>query len=312
MRRIISNFTRSLVGTSDGESSSNNVLITGTPRSGTTLTCHLLNKLPDTVALHEPMRAKKFAELKNHAEIRRSIESFCGEQRRSIRTRKRAISKNVGGAVPDNPVGTDRSDAGLRQSIASRNEIVVDKELSPDFMLVVKHNSSFTAVLEELVKHFPVYAVVRNPLATLASWSSVAFNVQSGHARAAERIDPDLEARLTAFEDDLDRQIFLLGWFHERYRSHLPDESIIRYESVVSSGGAALSVVRPEAQDLREPLQSRNMSSLYDHDVMLRIGERLLDSEGAYWESYSKESVERLLDDMRPNDPDRTKGVAGP
>lgn len=29
-----------------------NVLITGTPRSGTTLLCSL-NKIPDTVALHE-------------------------------------------------------------------------------------------------------------------------------------------------------------------------------------------------------------------------------------------------------------------
>jgi len=31
-----------------------NVLITGTPRSGTTLICSLVNKLPDTVAVHEP------------------------------------------------------------------------------------------------------------------------------------------------------------------------------------------------------------------------------------------------------------------
>src|SRR3712207_1678418 len=114
--------------------SSNNLLVTGTPRSGTTLTCHLLNKLPDTVALHEPMKVKKFAALKNRQEICRAIERFCDEQRESIHTRKRAISKNVGGAVPDNPVGTDRSDVGLRQSIASKGRIVIDKQLSQDFI----------------------------------------------------------------------------------------------------------------------------------------------------------------------------------
>jgi hypothetical protein len=276
--------------------SGNNVLVTGTPRSGTTLTCHLLNKLPDTVALHEPMKVKQFVQYDNLEDICQSIKQFCDEQRTLIHERRRAISKNVDGAVPDNPVGTERSDAGLRQSLASKGEIVIDKKLSQDFMLVVKHNSAFTAVLEGLVKRFPVYAVVRNPLATLASWSSVAFNVQSGHAGSAERLDPDLKAKLAAIDDSLDRQIRLLGWFHEQFRRYLPEQSIIRYESVIGSGGKVLSVVRPEAKDLREPLESRNKSKLYDHQVMLRIGERLLKSEGAYWESYTKGSVERLLE----------------
>jgi hypothetical protein len=273
----------------------NNILVTGTPRSGTTLTCHLLNKLPDTVALHEPMKVKRFAALKDHEEICQSIQRFCDEQRMSIRERKRAISKNVEGAVPDNPVGADRSDAGLRQSIASKGEIVVYKKLSRDFMLVIKHNSAFTAVLEGLVKRFLVYAVVRNPLATLSSWSSVDFNVQSGYARAAERLDSSLKAKLAAIDDPLDRQIYLLGWFHGQFHRYLPERSIIRYESVVESGGGSLCVIRPEAKDLSESLESRNKSKLYDHRNMLRIGERLLKSEGAYWESYTKESVERLL-----------------
>lgn len=276
--------------------SDNNVLITGTPRSGTTLTCHLLNKLPDTVALHEPMKVKKFAELENHEEICRSIQRFCDEQRKSIHERKRAISKNVGGAVPDNHYAAGRSDAGRRQNIASKGEIFIDKKLSQDFVLIIKHISAFAAVLEELVKRFPVYAVVRNPLATLASWSSIDFNLQRGHIPAAERLDSNLKAKLAAIDDVLDRQIYLLGWFHGQFRRYLPEQSIIRYESIIESGGRALSVVRPEAEDLSEPLASRNRSELYDQQSMLRIGERLLKSEGAYWESYTKESVERLLE----------------
>src|SRR3712207_6208730 len=139
----------------DGSVSNYNVLVTGTPRSGTTLTCHLLNKLPDTVALHEPMKVKKFADLKDEQEICRSIERFCSEQRESIRERNRAISKNVEGIVPDNHYGASRSDVGLRQNLASKNEIVVDKKLSQDFTLVVKHISAFAAVLGTLVEHFP-------------------------------------------------------------------------------------------------------------------------------------------------------------
>ena len=42
-----------------------NVLVTGTPRSGTTLICSLVNKLPDTVALHEPMNVWEFADCRD-------------------------------------------------------------------------------------------------------------------------------------------------------------------------------------------------------------------------------------------------------
>jgi hypothetical protein len=276
--------------------SKNNVLITGTPRSGTTLTCHLLNKLPETVALHEPMRVGRLADLRDYEEIRRAIKRFCDEQRESIHMRKVATSKNIGGAVPDNHFEAIRSGTGLRQSLVSKGEIVLDKELSQDFMLALKHPAYFAAVLKGLVERFPVYAVVRNPLATLSSWSSIDVNIQRGRAPAAEQFDSDLKARLDSIEDALDRQIYLLGWFHKQFRRHLPDESIIRYEAVVESGGKALDIIRPEAANLDEPLESQNKSKLYDREGMARIGERLLASDGAYWESYSRESVERLLD----------------
>jgi hypothetical protein len=42
-----------------------NIVSTGLPRSGTTLTCHLLNKLPNTVALHEPIAPGQFVDLES-------------------------------------------------------------------------------------------------------------------------------------------------------------------------------------------------------------------------------------------------------
>jgi hypothetical protein len=50
---------------------------------------------------------------------------------------------------------------------------------------------------------------------------------------------------------------------------------------------------------LDEPLESRNLNKLYDRDEMLRVGERLLGSEGAYWRFYTKESVEELRNQVR-------------
>lgn len=272
------------------------ILLTGTGRSGTTLTCHLLNRLPDTVALFEPMRVKDFAEMDGQAEMASAIGRFCAEQRSSLRERGVAISKQSDGVMPDNPFGIERTAEGLRRKFVSKGEVAVDKDLSPDFTLVVKHISAFTALLGELVKRFEVYAIVRNPLPVLASWNSIDFNLRDGRIPAAERIDSELAAKLTAIDEPLDRQIYLMGWFHARFRRHLPDESIIRYESIVETGGAVLEAVTPRASQLDEPLESRNQSQLYDRDLLTEIGERLLRSDGAHWESYTRESVEHLLE----------------
>lgn len=284
------------------------ILITGTPRSGTTLTCHLLNMLPETVALHEPMRRRDFD---GEDDVAAAVARFCDGQRRSILERGVAISQHAGGAVPDNPVGTTRSAAGFRQRSVAKGEMTIDKALSADFTLAVKHCGSFTAVLDRLVTRFPVYALIRNPLATLASWSSVDFAIRRGYVPNAERLDPALQATLARIDDDLDRQIYLLGWFHERIRRYLPADAIIRYESLVATGGQALAVVRPVAATLAEPLHNQNASENYDREHMLRLGERLLQSEGAHWESYPRSEIERLLEGLKDPAPRATEGSAG-
>ena len=274
------------------------VLITGTPRSGTTLVCHLLNRLPDVVALHEPMKVRTFARLSRPDEVCAEVATFCAEQLLSIHQRKRAISKQAEGVVRDNPIGAERSGTGLRQQIDAKGEVVIEKELAQDFMLAVKHTSAFAGVLGQIASCFPVYAIVRNPLATLASWGTVDIAIQSGRSPNAERLDPELEARLAAIDNGLDRQIHLLSWFYEQFRRYLPERAIIHYETIVSTGGRAVSVVHPGAAGLAEPLSSRNTNSLYDHRHMLRIGERLLGTDGAFWEFHPRQSVEDLLTEV--------------
>jgi hypothetical protein len=270
------------------------VILTGVPRSGTTLTCHLLNKLPNTVALHEPMQGMDRATRDPRA-LSEGVKTFFESQRISIRERGRALSRNIDGVVPDNPFRDERAASGARRQVDQKGEITIDKELDDDFMLVLKHTNRFAPILEGLVELFPVYAIVRNPLATLASWRSVEAGIAVGRSGPAERVASDLKAGMDRFDNELDRQIYLLGWFWEQFHRHLPKESIIEYEALVASRGRALSVVNPEATRLDEPLTSRNANHLYDHEGMLRIGERLLESEGIYWETYPRESVISLL-----------------
>ena len=272
------------------------IVLTGPPRSGTTLACRLLGGLPDTVALHEPIPPRSLAGLGTGDAVLGGVERFFGEMRRSILTRGVVVSKHVGGEVPDNVYeGTSSGDAPRAHAGKEKGEIPITKDLERDFSLVIKHPAMFTALLPILARRFSCYAVVRNPLSILASWNSVDHNVREGHAPAAERHDAGLKAELASTEDRVERQLCLLSWFFGRYHETLDEDHVIRYEEIVASGGRALSAVVPTAAALDEPLESKNLNEAYGRDGMRRLGERLLEREGAYWRFYGRESVEGLL-----------------
>ncbi len=275
--------------------SHNNVVLTGLPRSGTTLACYLLNKLPDTVALSEAFTPGRSVKLQGEVVLCERLERFFGRMRRMIEEEKAALSKQIGGEIPDNPFDQERNEGGARRQLASKEKIAITKELNPSFLLVIKQPGLFTFLLPALLKRFPCYAVIRNPLAVLASWNSLETGGQKGRFPLAEMYDEDLARRLDAEQDDVGRQLCLMSWFFGRYRRELPEGSIIRYEEMVASGGRALSSLTSAAGTLDEPLSNKNSNPLYHRDGMLRLGERLLHREGAYWRFYGKESVEELL-----------------
>src|SRR5215208_2146985 len=91
-----------------------NIVLTGLPRSGTTLACRLLNTLPDTVALHEPIAPGKFVDAEDEQALLEGVERVFRRMRRMIRNEKVAVSKNAGGEIPDNAYEKVRSETGLR------------------------------------------------------------------------------------------------------------------------------------------------------------------------------------------------------
>src|SRR5690606_20511233 len=121
------------------------------------------------------------------------------------------------------------------------------------------------ALLPELTQGWPCYAIVRNPLAVLASWHSLEHPLARGRAPMAEAFDPNLRSLLDAQPSDLDRQLVLLDWYFSRYQRYLPAGHIISYEQIVATGGSALSPLVAAAGKLAQPLTSRNTNRIYDH-----------------------------------------------
>ncbi len=273
-----------------------NVLITGTPRSGTTLLCSLLNKVPDVVALHEPMNVWEFPDCRDAGAVADVIERFCGETRTSLHEHGYALSKHVDGKVPDNVAADQVNQRGTRLRHTEHGKVFVEKTLSQNFDLAIKHPVAFTALLETLSQRFECFAIIRNPLATLASWNSLAWlNVKNGHAPIGEKLDSDLQRALAAEPDAIERQLHILEWFYTRFRAFLPDRSMVRYEDLIASRGRELGKFFPGASDLDENLSSKNVNKFYDKPLMLELGARLLRRSGVIWDYYSKSDVEKLV-----------------
>ena len=166
-----------------------------------------------------------------------------------------------------------------------------------------------------------MFAIIRNPLAIKASSLSLQSHrkqrsnpqrakktQRSGNPqqrkppRALVRYDAGINLRMEDAREEgldaVDKWIIRMQLIFERYQRELASEHIIRYEDIVASGGKALEVIVPAARELDEPLESQNLNPLYSRNKVLRYGERLLQSDGAYWNFYSRESVEEILNSL--------------
>ena len=282
-------------------------LLTGIPRSGTSLCCRLAGGLPDRVALSEPLQPHQWADCPDPRNACTRIETLVEQIRARIAVERRAPSIQSGGRLDDNLAASGHTDVnGLRRLRAEWGEIVLDKKpLSTRFGLLVKHNALFAALLPRLAASFPCLALVRNPLAVLASWQTVDLPVHRGRIPMGERFDPELRRTLDGEPETLRRQIVVLNWFFARYRAarcraYLPPENVIRYEDLVESGGQALFRLlgHAEARPVEE-LKSRNDSAPCDKAMTETLLEALLEAGGPWTRFYSPEDCERVAEKIR-------------
>jgi hypothetical protein len=265
------------------------ILLTGLPRSGTTLVCKLLNSLPDIVALSEPMNVIEF-QGRQTAQVFQMIDRFVDENRKSILESGTAISKQTMGMVPDNPFPPEFNH-GLRKSIIDIGEIRIGKTLDENFSLAVKHNAAFAALLDALNTRYPCFAIVRNPLAALVSWTTVDIPVHYGRTPVGEALDPGLKRALEQIPDATDRQLHVTDWFFKKYVESLPRERIIKYEELISTHGRCLEKITPSARLLNENLADQARYLKIDPEMIRMLGRKLLSKGGHYENLYKKEEI---------------------
>lgn len=274
----------------DTNKSKVNLLLTGIPRSGTTLACRLLSEVSNVVALNEPMWPDQFT---NRPESIQAIHDNLKKLRFSLITDGIGIARTTRGHITDNAYSETKDG---RQRIVERGPLHFEKELSEDFKLILKHCAEFTLLLPELNESFHCYAIIRNPLALLGSWASVNVPVSRGKVAKSAKLLPAFHQQLEGIEGLLPKQLYILDWYFSQYKG-FSSEQIIKYEDIIATQGGALSpIVDKDVFD--NTLKDRNTSPLYDPEFLSEASKALINSEGAYWTYYPKEEVITLLKEM--------------
>lgn len=247
----------------------------------------------------EPMTPSDFDPARGRVLAVEQIQQFVANTRAQALAQGEVVSRQKDGVVPENPVSYQVSDSGLRQPETTLGLVSVHKQIqNDDFTLVIKHNALFTALLPELHEVFPAYAIVRNPLAVLASWNSVDLPVNGGRVPAGEMYAPELAQLLNDTPGRIERQLHILEWFCQNFTRYLPNR-ILRYEDFVIDPaviGRSMSLSSPYMGRV-QTRTSRNDS--YDLVLMEQLYRRLMRFGDAIWAFYSRDQITELMESIR-------------
>lgn len=234
-----------------------NFIITGPPRSGSTLLCSLLSKIDNVVALNEPMRLSDFT---NPLNAISAIDHFFVHWRRELINNQAAPARGIDGKTPDNQIIEHNN---KRINIATKQLVSFDKKLDNDFHLGIKHNIHFSFLLEELKKKYSILVIVRNPLSTLLSWNSTQIPVSQGEPKVLKTLYAEYYQQLMAITAVEERQVRLLLKMFENYQNN-PEVILVKYESLIQNPNDILSKITGKKVELISNYESKNSNRLYD------------------------------------------------
>jgi hypothetical protein len=218
-------------------------LITGIPRSGTSFAAALIDDCPDAICLSEPLH---HVALMEHAP---TAPDFVRALARDVASLRRQL--NQGGAVADRRASdggpiTNYFSTGSCGPRLDQSRIVERRKpgLGGNFLLAVKHNALFAAVLPEIIESgsFAIVALVRDPVRVIASWRSVDLPVSSGRLPAAEKFWSEMTSICGADMDLLDKHILIYDCFCRRFAA-LPQLKVLKFDEFLLNRGLLLNAL---------------------------------------------------------------------
>ncbi len=216
------------------------VIITGLPRSGTTLATTLAHNPPHSIALHELVNKDR------HSDDVRDVAVRIGAEYDEIRAKLLAgeaiaFRESLDGAPLTNYV---TKEAGHRKKNYKCTQRTF-RDLSPKFALSMKNPALYTAILGEIIalNRFTIIALVRNPIDLILSWRTVPFPIAEGRLPGGERYWPALAKVGLSERPVLEKQVLIWELFAHRFVAAGNALSILKYEDLCENPGLMAKLI---------------------------------------------------------------------
>lgn len=217
-----------------------NVILTGIPRSGTTLAASIIDSLPDTVCLNEPdWQVSKVTDTgKNFAKW--LVGDFAQTRQKLLSGEPITDRRSQEGEAVTNYFLVDPAS---KQTQRNFKKIPFTRSgLSPDFTLAIKHNGPYLAALKPIVElnYFTVIAIVREPIGVIHSWRSVDLPISRGDLPTAKHYWPRMAELIAHDIDLLEKQVKMYDLmcerlYEQRERIHLlPYETLLKEPQLIA------------------------------------------------------------------------------
>lgn len=207
------------------------LLITGIPRSGTTLVASLIDRLENTVCLNEPPQYYEWASrCQNRTEFVAKLMADLKQMRVCLQTGGTVFdTRERDGSVPTNYF----NDKGQRRKLDYTP--VSRQSCGENLLLAVKHNEPLTAMLPELCRldTVQVVAIVRHPIPTILSWQSRNIPLSKGNLSPGYRFWNEAIAIRDAGGPVARTQARIFELYCSRYWEYRDRIHVIKYEDIV-------------------------------------------------------------------------------
>ncbi|MBF0275260.1 MAG: sulfotransferase domain-containing protein [Nitrospinae bacterium] len=243
------------------------VILTGFPRAGTTLSATLINILENSVCLSEPDSIVKIIEETT------SVEEYIKKLEEEYdKTREFIIEKGV--VINRVPVKGETltnyyqrtEGGGIEDVFKVGDEKVMVKDNG--FNLVYKHNAHFLSILPQLLEkeRFSVLVVVRNPISVIKSWRSLHIPISEGRMPAGEKYWPELRTIAESNKDVLTKQVEIYELISKRILTFKEHVEIVYYEDILKQNSLYEKVFCQKSVTSLPEIKNQNKSEHYNHN----------------------------------------------
>lgn len=242
------------------------ILITGIPRSGTSLITSILSTNTKAVVFSEPSWLKEVREKASNCQ------TFLNELETQIITIRKKIEygkiislkrSNQEKGLPSNYYIRDNN--GKVISNKKEQNILLPKEYF-DNTFIIKANAQFTACIKSLVKSnkFNLICIIRNPISVIMSWRSLGLPVSYGKMKVAEKYSSDYLNYLEHASNLLEKQVLIIDWFFKQYKEYSENITLIKYENLINNPKIEISKILSLDTVKTPDLTTQNSSKHYN------------------------------------------------